>query len=188
MPEKNLVKNLGPLAPLVGVWEGAQGDDIAPSDDRGTENNKYRERMVFEPFGPQTNHEQILYGLRYSTTAWRLGEPEPFHEDIGYWIWDVQDKQITKTFVIPRGIAVLAGGTVEPDSKMFTIQASEGSRNYGFCHNLFLEKEFKIVGFKLTLNIPDSKSFSYEQTTTLKIKGRTDLFQHVDKNVLNRVK
>ena len=112
MPEKNLVKNLGPLAPLVGVWEGAQGDDIAPSDDRGTENNKYRERMVFEPFGPQTNHEQILYGLRYSTTAWRLGEPEPFHEDIGYWIWDVQDKQITKTFVIPRGIAVLAGGTV----------------------------------------------------------------------------
>jgi len=38
---------LGPLAGLVGTWEGEKGDDTAPSDDRGTENNKYKERMVF---------------------------------------------------------------------------------------------------------------------------------------------
>jgi hypothetical protein len=74
----DLLKYLGPLAVLAGVWEGDKGDDVAPSDDRGTERNQFRERMTFEPFGPVNNHEQQLYGLRYSTVAWRLGEDAPF--------------------------------------------------------------------------------------------------------------
>ena len=44
-------KNLGPLGALVGTWEGDKGDDTAPSDDRGTEKNRFRERMTFEPIG-----------------------------------------------------------------------------------------------------------------------------------------
>ncbi len=78
-----IIKNLGPLAPLAGIWEGEKGDDVAPSDDRGTETNKYRERITFEPLGPVNNHEQDLYGLRYSTTAWRIGVESPFHEELG---------------------------------------------------------------------------------------------------------
>jgi hypothetical protein len=77
-------EELGPLGRLVGTWEGDKGDDVAPSDDRGTENNKFRERMVFEETGLVQNHEQNLYGLRYRTTAWRLGEDDPFHEELGY--------------------------------------------------------------------------------------------------------
>ena len=66
---------LGPLGQLAGIWEGDQGDDTAPADDRTeVERNRYRERLSFVPFGPVNNHEQQLYGLRYSTTAWRLGE------------------------------------------------------------------------------------------------------------------
>ena len=67
--------NLGPLRSLVGTWEGKAGDDTAPADDRGTEKNKCRERMVMEPFKPVENHEQMLCGLRYFTQAWRIGEP-----------------------------------------------------------------------------------------------------------------
>ena len=90
MSEEDL-KNLGPLGPLLGTWEGDKGDDIAPDDDRTkVENNKYRERMVFEPTGLVENHDQSLYGLRYSTTAWRLGEDDPFHEELGYWMWDAE--------------------------------------------------------------------------------------------------
>ena len=47
-----IIKNLGPLTPLVGVWEGDEGEDIAPSGGRGTETNKFRERITFEPLGP----------------------------------------------------------------------------------------------------------------------------------------
>lgn len=96
------LENLGPLKPLVGIWEGETGDDKAPGDDRGTEINKYRERMVLEPFKPVENHEQLLCGLRYFTQAWRIGEPDPFHDEVGYWIWDAKAKQVMKCVVIPR--------------------------------------------------------------------------------------
>ncbi len=80
---------LGPLAGLEGIWEGEKGTDTAPDDDPANQEiNKYRERMTFEPTGLVANHTQKLYGLRYTTTAWRLGEDEPFHEELGYWLWD----------------------------------------------------------------------------------------------------
>ena len=179
---------LGPLAPLIGIWEGGTGHDIAPDDNRGTENNHYRERMIFEPMGPVNNHEQCLYGLKYSTMAWRLGEDAAFHEDMGYWLWDAQDKQVMKSFVIPRGIALIAGGTVEPSARSFKIASKEGSPCYGILHNLFIEKEFKIVGFDLAIDMAaDGKSFTYDQDTILRLKGRTDLFHHRDKNTLRRI-
>ena len=79
---------LGPLSTLAGTWEGTSGEDTAPSGDRQTRVSRYRERLVFTPTGRVDNHEQILYGLKYSTTAWRLGESDPYHEELGYWMWD----------------------------------------------------------------------------------------------------
>lgn len=184
---QEIIKMLGPLSTLAGTWEGDKGDDIAPSDDRGTENNKYREHMIFEPIGPQDNHEQILYGLRYRTTAFRIGEQDPFHEDLGYWLWDAQDSQVIKAFTIPRGIALMAGGTVPPGAKSFTIMAKEGSSTYGLCHNMFLEKEFKILSFELSIEIHSQDSFSYSQNTRLLLKGRKEPFNHTDKNTMKRV-
>jgi hypothetical protein len=181
---EDAISKLGPLASLPGTWVGEKGDDIAPSDDRGETNSKYREQMIFEPMGPVNNHEQVLYGLRYRTTAWRIDSADAFHEDMGYWLWDPQDMQLIKSFVIPRGISVLAGGTVEADAKSFKISAKQGSPTYGFCHNMFLEKEFKIVGFDLSMTIHDSDSFSYEQDTQLWMKDRKDIFHHTDRNTL----
>ncbi len=106
---EELTKNLGPLAPLAGTWEGDKGDDTAPDDDpREREINKYRERLVLDLFGPVNNHAQVLYGLRYSTTAWRLKEESPFHEELGYWLWDPAEKQVMRCFMVPRGVTVIA--------------------------------------------------------------------------------
>jgi len=118
---QEVMDNLGPLAALAGIWEGDKGDDTAPSDDRGTEKNLFRERMTFEPIGPVDNHEQKLYGLRYSTVAFRLGEGAVFHEELGYWLWDAKAKQVMRCFLVPRGIAVIAGGTVEPGGRRSTL-------------------------------------------------------------------
>ncbi len=181
-----IIKNLGPLAPLAGIWEGVKGDDTAPSDDRGKETNKFRERLTFEPIGPVDNHEQKLYGLRYATMAWRLGEDNPFHEERGYWLWDAQAKQVLRCFIVPRGVAVIAGGTVEPGANTFELAADVGSETYGICSNQFLDKEFKTVRYELKVTIHDDQSFSYEEDTQLQIKGRKDLFHHIDKNTLKR--
>ncbi len=180
------IRKLGPLAPLMGTWEGDKGDDTAPADDRGVETNKYRERIVFEPMGCVDNHEQKLYGLRYSTTAWRLGEDSPFHEELGYWLWDANEKQVLRCFLVPRGVTVLAGGTVEPDARSFTLSADAGSETYGICSNRFLDKEFKTVRYELTVTLHDASRFSYEEDTQMKIKGQDALFHHIDKNTLTR--
>ena len=51
--DKELIRNLGPLGALAGVWEGDQGVDIAPTPG-GPVESRFREHLVMEPFGPVT--------------------------------------------------------------------------------------------------------------------------------------
>jgi hypothetical protein len=185
---EELIKYLGPLALLAGTWEGDKGDDIAPDENpTEIENNKYRERLVLDPFGPVNNHAQTLYGLKYSTTAWRLGADSPFHEELGYWLWDPSEKQVMRCFMVPRGVTVIAGGTVEPEAREFNLAAEVGSETYGICSNKFLDREFKTVRYELKITVHDGNSFSYEEDTQLQIKGQDKVFHHTDKNTLNRL-
>lgn len=154
LPREEIIKNLGPLAILAGIWEGAKGDDIAPDDNRtGIENNKFRERMTYEPFGPVNNHEQVL-----------------------------------RCFIVPRGVTVLAGGTVEPNAKSFELKAEAGSDTYGICSNKFLDQEFKTVRYELKIKLNSDDTFEYEEHTYLKMKNSPKLFDHSDKNTFKKIK
>src|SRR5262249_26434468 len=135
------LKLYGPLSRLAGTWQGSVGDDTAPSDDRGTEKNAFREQVVFTPVLPTVNHEQTLYVLGYTRTAWRLREEEPFHQQVGYWMWDPAAHQVMHSFLIPRGTAVLAGGSAEVDSSILRVSAELGSPTFGICSNPFLDRE-----------------------------------------------
>lgn len=177
----------GPLAALIGNWEGEEGIDVAPGDDRKNETNRFGERMKFEALGPVNNHEQTLYGLRYSTVATRTGEQEPFHEELGYWLWDAKSRQVMRCFMVPRGVTVVAGGTVEAAAKNFVLEASLGSPTYGICSNKFLDTEFKTVSYRLSVTVPDKDHFEYEEDTVIQIKGAKALFHHTDRNRLKRV-
>lgn len=186
LTREEIVSHLGPLALLAGIWEGESGHDTAPSDDRGTEENHYFEKMTFVPFGPVDNHEQQLYGLRYSTTATRIGELDPFHEELGYWLWDPKNKQVMRCFLVPRGVTILAGATVEPNARGFQLSAELGSPTYGICSNIFLDQEFQTVRYDLTIKFTDNGSLIYEEDTQLKIKGQDKIFHHIDKNKLRK--
>jgi hypothetical protein len=181
-------EQLGPLADLIGIWEGEKGDDIAPSDDRGTENNKYRERMTFESIGPIQNHEQNLHVLRYKTMAWRIGEENSFHEEVGYWSWEPSTKEVLRCFLIPRGISVIAGGKADRDAREFHLTAESGSCTYGICVNPFLDREFKITSFEMTFKVLNENQISYNQDTVIKMPHQAELFHHRDSNTLKRVK
>lgn len=182
-----ITKQLGPLAALAGVWEGDKGDDVAPADNRGVETNVFRERIRFEPMGSVNNHEQELHGLRYSTIAWRLGELNPFHEETGYWLWDARERQVLRCFIVPRGVAVIAGGTVEPGATSFRLVADLGSTTYGICSNRFLDRQFQTVRYEVDVVLHDNGSFSYAEDTQLRMPGRPDVFHHRDQNTLRRV-
>lgn len=181
-------EDYGPLAFLIGSWEGKKGEDRAPAPDRGVENNKFREEMHFEKIGSVKNHEQLLYGLRYRTTAWEEGCKDPFHEELGYWLWDAANEQVLRCFIVPRGVNITAGATVKNNAKSFDLIAESGSETYGITSNKFLEKEFKVVRYELNITQNNQDSFSYEEDTQIKMKGKDELFHHIDKNTMLRMK
>jgi hypothetical protein len=183
--DEDVVKNLGPLTPLAGTWEGEEGIDISPSR-RGPVETKFRERLTFEPMGPGVNGPQVLYGLRYATVAWPLGQEKPFHEEVGYWLWDAQSRQVIRCFIVPRGVTVQAGGPADPQATVFDMAAQVGSDTLGITSNPFLDQAFKTVHFKVTVTIHDHNRFSYFEDTQLRIHGLADLFHHTDQNTLGR--
>lgn len=178
--------NLGPLALLAGVWEGDLGIDIAPSKDRGVKENKFRERMEFTPMDDVHNHEQCLGALRYKTTIWPAGSPDPFHEEVGYWLYDPKRKEVLRCFLVPRGISIIAGGHAEADAKSYTLEAQSGDCTHGICANKFLDEEFKTVKYTCKIEC-DGQTLKYEQVSSLLLKGRPDIFDHIDKNTLKKV-
>src|SRR6185436_3180119 len=100
----------------------------------------------------------------------------PFHEQVGYWMWDPAMRVVMHSFLIPRGVTVLAGGMAEPNSKILQVAADLGSPTFGICSNPFLDVEFKTVRYEATLTIHGAQSFSYEEDTQLRIKGQDGLF------------
>lgn len=176
----------GPLARLIGVWEGDKGIDVAPSKDRTTKQNLFRERMEFEPMDDVHNHEQCLSAVRYKTTIWPQGSKDPFHEEVGYWLWDPAREELLRCFLIPRGISIIAGGNMKADALSYTLEANSGDCTHGICANKFLDEEFKTVKYVCKITC-DGESLSYEQISTLKLKNRPDLFDHTDKNTLKKV-
>ncbi|TAJ10781.1 MAG: DUF1794 domain-containing protein [Nitrospirae bacterium] len=111
----------------------------------------------------------------------------PFHEEVGYWLWDPKEKQVLRCFIVPRGVSGIAGGTAEPTAKSFTLSAEAGSETYGICSNRFLDRAFKTVRYELTVTVHNTQTFSYEEDTQLRIKGQGQPFHHRDKNRLKRM-
>ncbi|MES9897768.1 MAG: heme-binding beta-barrel domain-containing protein [Sedimenticola sp.] len=182
----DILANLGPLAPLAGTWESDQGVDISRIHSKET-TTKYREKIVFEPLGPVNNGPQQLYGLRYSTVCWRLGEENGFHQELGYWLWDRDQKQVMRCFMVPRGVLINAGGYVEADSRSFHLEAEVGSQTYGILSNRYLDDSYKTKRYLLDVSINDDGTFSYKEDTQLWIPVDQEIFHHIDQNTLSKV-
>lgn len=57
----------GPLAPLIGEWEGDEGIDVSFSNERRIiAKTPYREKTSMKAFGPVENGTQSLYGLAHT--------------------------------------------------------------------------------------------------------------------------
>jgi len=106
---------------------------------------------------------------------------------VGYWLWDSAARQVMLTFIVPRGVTVLAGGTVEPDATRMKLSAEVGAEVFGICSGPFLDEQFKTVRYDIELAVNDDGSFFYAQNTQLQIKGQSDIFAHTDENTLRKV-
>ena len=179
---------LGPLAWMVGTWEGEGGTDVAFSHERAAVlDTPYRERSSFSSFGPVDNGDQHLYGLDYRSAMWKDDEENPFHTEIGYWLWDAATSQVMKSFMIPRGVTLIAGGTATADASSFTMRAEPGHEQYGIVQNSYLLRAAKTLSYEVTVTHGPDDSLTYEQTTMLAMKEFDEPFAHTDRNTLHRV-
>jgi hypothetical protein len=178
----------GPLAALVGDWEGEGGLDTAFAHAQNKVlDTPYREKVSMKPFGPVVNGSQTLYGLDYKTAMWRGSEDNPFHTEVGYWLWDGATGEVLRGFVVPRGITVLAGGTAAADATSFTLKAEIGSSTYAIGENTYLSKAASSVSYEVTITIGGDGTWSYHETTNLRMTEFPEIFPHVDHNTLHKV-
>ena len=176
----------GPLARLAGIWEGEKGEDVAYANESATVGlTPYREHIDFKPFGPVENGSQVLYGLDYRMAAWRGTEEKPFHTEVGYWLWDGATGEVMRGFVVPRGITVLAGGTASAGATEFTLKAAQGDSLYNIGENQYLAKNASTLSYEVTITVGDG-TWSYDETTMLRMKEFDQPFAHTDHNTLRR--
>ena len=178
----------GPLGKLAGEWESDKGGlDTAFSHSKGEVlGSPYLEKCTLKAFGPVDNGAQILYGLDYKSAMWRGDETNPFHTEVGYWLWDAATGEIMKGFVVPRGIAVLAGGVADADADAFTLEAKLGDPQYAIGENKYLAKNASTLSYVINISIGDD-TWSYDEVTILRMNEFDEPFAHTDHNTLRRV-
>ena len=179
------LRNLGPLRPLAGVWEGTKSMDVNPKAD-GPERQPYVERIELQPIDPQANGPQLLYGLRYHTRIVKPGEIETFHDQVGYWLWEPATETITLSLAIPRAQVALAVGRARPDATAFEVRAERGKTDYGICSGTFLEQAFRTDSFRMKVTVNPDGTWSYFMDTVLMVRGTAE-FHHTDENTLIRI-
>ena len=175
----------GPLATLVGQWRGDKGMDVAPEPD-GDEHNPYFETIDFEAIGSVTNAErQTLVALRYHQVVSRKTDGQVFHNETGYWLWDAQGGVVMQTLTIPRGVSLVAGGTVrDSDAGVeLTVRAGESDQDWEISQSPFMRDNARTTGFTHTISVAND-ALTYSETTQLEIYGRS--FAHTDANTLTR--
>ncbi len=185
-------QRLGPLTPLVGEWEGNAGVDVSyHNQDDVTGKTGYFEKAWFRPIGKTENGKQSLEGLTYQMTAWRHGEEamDPFHDEVGYLLWEKATGQVMRAVVFGRGIAMLAGGTARPHDKVLHFDARPGDASFGILQNKYLLERAELRDFKSTFTVNDDGSLTYTSTLVLKLaaQGGKEM-SHTDTNTLRKVK
>ncbi|MGH7104288.1 MAG: heme-binding beta-barrel domain-containing protein [Acetobacteraceae bacterium] len=191
MGEKLGPRKLGPLTPLVGHWEGDGGIDLSyhNKDDETTETT-YFEKAWFRPIPVVENGQQTMQGLNYAMTAWRHGEEamDPFHDEVGYLLWDQAHGQVIRCFAVPRGLAILAGGDATARDTSLTFKAEPGSGGYGLCQNKYLLERATCTAFESTFTFNANGTLSYTSDLALKLKATNDVMHHTDRNTLHRTR
>jgi len=180
------LRNLGPLRPMAGIWEGRRGLDVKPKAE-GPKKQAYVERIELQPIDPQTNGPQLFYGLRYHTHIVKPDQVKTYHDQVGYWLWEPATETVIHTLTIPRAQVVMAAGQARADAKEFELRAAHGAESFGICSAPFLEYAFKTVEFRIKVSIHADGTWSYEEDTVLLIRGNAEPFHHTDRNTLTKI-
>src|SRR6185369_3669035 len=86
---------------------------------------------------------------------------------------------------VPRGTAVLAGGTAQASDISFSLEAHVGSEVCGILSNQYLASKARTTHYRCKVSL-DGESFSYDSCTTY-THSVGGVISHTDRNTLRRV-
>jgi len=180
-------EQFGPLAALIGTWEGDQGLDVSYSyEKQAVIETPYRETASFNIVGDVTNGDQTLWVIDYTTAAIRIGEDDVFHTELGYWLWDPAREEVMRCFMVPRGSTILAGGNCAPDATHFEMAAKQGDNAFGVLSNPYLMERARCTEYKFSCTV-ENDTWSYDEDTVLEMTVTGNAVHHTDKNTLRKV-
>jgi hypothetical protein len=102
-------------------------------------------------------------------------------------LWDDNDSEVIRCFLIPRGSAIVAGATVAADATKYTLEANVGSQTYGILSNNWLDKNARSVRYEVTIDVSVPDEFTYTETTVIQHAKMADHVVHTDQNTLRRI-
>src|SRR3546814_8332727 len=123
-------------------------------------------------------------------TAWRHGEEamDPFHDEVGFLLWDKAHGEVMRSVVFGRGIAILAGSSAGPHDKVLRFDATPGAAHYGILQNKYLLEHAEVCDFKSDFTVNDDGTLGYTSDLLLKLAATGAALHHTDRNTLHRVK
>ena len=77
----------------------------------------------------------------------RIDLQGPFHDEIGFLLWDKKNEQVLRTVVFGRGIAIQAGATAKARDKMIHFKAMPGDRSYGILQYMYVMERAQLMSF-----------------------------------------
>lgn len=179
-------ENTNPLELLLGIWKGDKGIDLAPKP-VVDESNPYFETLTFERVNIDIENagEEELLAIRYHQSVTEIESGDVSHDETGYWIWNQNKNEIVLAFAIPRGVSVVAHGSIQriENEIVIHVAANLDTDNPGIVQSPFMKKNAKTTEFKRELRI-SKNTMSYSQVTTVEIYNKT--FSHEDTNQLTR--
>ncbi len=180
-------EQFGPLAALIGTWEGDKGINVSYDyDKKEIIETPYTETAVFNIVGDVTNGNQTLWVIDYTTAAKRIGEEDVFHTELGYWLWDPARGEVMRCFMVPRGSTILAGGKCAANATKFDMNAKIGQEDFGVLSNPYLIQHAKCIEYKLSCTI-EGDVWSYSENTIMEMTATGGVMDHTDVNTLERV-
>ena len=176
----------GPLFQLLGQWWGDRGLNLSPEPD-GEDKNAYYDEIEFAPAGAAENaEEQKLVCVQYRQLVRKRKNGKIFHDQIGHWMFEPSTGLLMHSLSIPRGVCVLAGGSISDEGAghRFNVSATAGDETFGVVQSPFMVEKAKTTAFSMSLLV-DGDELSYREVTSLDIYGRA--FEHVDEATLQRI-
>ena len=177
----------GPLFQLIGRWSGNKGLDVAPDAAANPDKSAYSDELIVTPSGPAENaEEQQLVSVKYHHLVRKKATGRIFHDQIGHWIYEASTGLIMHSLTIPRGVCILAGGSIRKDEQgtHFEVSANTDNKDFGILQSPFMKSKARTDSFNMTLTVNEN-SLSYVERMWLDIYGKK--FEHIDKSLLHKV-